>query len=219
LIYKILGIFADASMRGVAEEWGFEDPEAIDNIILGDILFAIAQHDFDFAHLNQLSSLADILILADEIEEFSRYGRPLSSRQYHDTTAEVEISFNKAKQGKDIELNITYEVYPSHPLAKFFERKAEKLCRMYSLRQQDTNINNAISYTIKSINMTAEQKDEKLRLHLRRDSDNKGYLPGYGDKYGKGEYIIEIHDDKLHVDTKDDRILLKEWLGLNNGNK
>ncbi len=220
LIYKILGIFADASVRGVAEEWGFEDPEAIDNIILGDILFAIAQHEFDFAHLSQLSSLADILILADEIEEFSRYGRPLSSRKYYDTIADVGINFNKAKQGKDIEIEIIYEVVAPHPLRDFFKRKAESLCKMYSLRQQDANVNNAISYTIKSINMIAEQKDEKLSLHLNRDADNKGYLPGAevdGVKYKKGEYSIEIYDDKLHVDTEDKRIPLDDW--FKNGDK
>ena len=68
--------------------------------------------------------------------------------------------------------------------------------------------------------MTAEQKDEKLSLHLRRDSGNKGYLPGAevdGVKYKKGEYSIEIHDDKLHVDTEDKRIPLDDW--FKNGNK
>ena len=220
LIYKILGIFADASVRGVAEEWGFEDSEAIHNIILGDILFAIAQHEFDFAHLSQLSSLADILILADEIEEFSRYGRPLSSRAYYDTTAEVGINFKKAKQGRDIEIEIKYEVDDRHPLKVFFKNKTQSLCRMYSLRQQDTNVNNAISYTIQSIKMTAEQKDENLFLHLRKDAGNKGYLPGAevdGVKYKKGEYSIEIYDDKLHVDTKDKMIPLNDW--LKNGDK
>lgn len=98
LIYKILGIFADAWMRGPAEEWGLDDKEAIDNIIRGDILFAIAQHEFDFAHLNSVGSLADILILSDELEEFSRYGRQMLSRKYHDTTADAEINFIKSKQ-------------------------------------------------------------------------------------------------------------------------
>jgi len=220
LIYKILGIFADASVRGVAEEWGFEDSEAIHNIILGDVLFAIAQHEFDFAHLSQLSSLADILILADEIEEFSRYGRPLSSRAYYDTTAEAGINFRKAKHGKNIEIEIKYEVDDRHPLKDFFKRKAESLCRMYSLKQQDTNVNNAIAYTIQSIKMTAEQKDEKLFLHLRKDAGNKGYLPGTivnGVPYKKGEYNIEIHDDKLHVVTEDKRITLDDW--FKNGDK
>jgi len=68
--------------------------------------------------------------------------------------------------------------------------------------------------------MIAEQKDEKLSLHLRRDSGNKGYLPGTevdGVKYKKGEYSIEIYDDKLHVDIKDKRIPLDDW--FENGNK
>lgn len=68
--------------------------------------------------------------------------------------------------------------------------------------------------------MIAEHKDEKLSLHLNRDADNKGYLPGAevdGVKYKKGEYSVEIYDDKLHVDTKDKMIPLDDW--LKNGNK
>ena len=57
LIYKILGIFAESSVRGPAEEWGLNDIEAKENTIRGDILFAIAQHEFDFAHLNQLAQI------------------------------------------------------------------------------------------------------------------------------------------------------------------
>ncbi len=48
LIYKIPGIFADATVRGPAEEWGLDDNEAVENIIRGDILFAIAQHELRY---------------------------------------------------------------------------------------------------------------------------------------------------------------------------
>ena len=98
LIYKILGIFAESSVRGPAEEWGLNDIEAKENTIRGDILFAIAQHEFDFAHLNQLGSFGDILIIADELEEFSRFGRQLQSRDYNETTAETSIYFTKSKK-------------------------------------------------------------------------------------------------------------------------
>lgn len=97
LIYKMLGIFADTWVRGPAEEWGIEKGEAIDTIIRGDILFAIAQHEFEFAHMSELSSLADILVLADELEEFSRLGRDLLTRHYRGTMAKSQVGFNPVK--------------------------------------------------------------------------------------------------------------------------
>lgn len=214
LIYKILGIFADTSIRGSAEEWGLEDKEAIDNVIRGDILHAIAQHEFDFAYLNQLGSLAEILILADELEEFSRYGRELLSREYHDTTAETRISFKpeKPKQGKDVSIHIIYEVADHHPLGVFFQRKAEQLCRKYSLEQQATE-----KYcSIKSIKLTAEKKGKKYSFHLNSEpGKNKGYLPKteIGDvEYKEGEYPLTCIDDKIyHIDPKGKKISFDEW--------
>jgi hypothetical protein len=143
LIYKILGIFAESSVRGPAEKWGLDDNETQRNIIRGDILFAIAQHEFDFAHLNQLGSLADILIIADELEEFSRYGRQLASRKYYATTAKTSIKFINSKNnegikpGQDIEIEITYECKhkDNKDFRDFFRRKAEeRLCSIYSLK-------------------------------------------------------------------------------------
>ena len=214
LIYKILGIFQDTSVRGSAEEWGLEDEEAIENVIRGDILFAIAQHEFDFAYLNQLGSLAEILILADELEEFSRYGRKMLSREYHDTTAEARISFkpDKPKQGKNIDVLILYEVAEHHPLGIFFKRKAEQLCRKYSLEQQATE-----KYcSIKSIELTAEKKGKKYSFHLNSDpSKNKGYLPKtkIGNvKYKEGEYHLTCIDDKIYyIDPKGKKISFDEW--------
>lgn len=214
LIYKTLGIFQDTSVRGSAEEWGLEDEEAIENVIRGDILFAIAQHEFDFAYLNQLGGLAEILILADEIEEFSRYGRKILSREYHDTTAETRISFKpeKPKLGKDIDMHIVYEVAEHHPLGIFFKRKAEQLCRKYSLEQQATE-----KYcSFKSIKLTAEKKGVKYSFHLYGDpGKNKGYLPKtkIGDvEYKEGEYHLTCIDDKIyHIDPKGKKISFDEW--------
>jgi len=140
LIYKILGIFADTWVRGPAEEWGLDDEESRDSIIRGDILFAIAQHTFDFAHMDELNSLADILILADELEEFSRYGRDMLSRQYYDTTAETRICFKpkNPQKGKNVEIEIIYEAYerlPKKEFRDFFKRKAEQICKFFSLGQ------------------------------------------------------------------------------------
>ncbi len=138
LIYKILDIFSDTSVRGPAEEWGLDDNEVAYNIIRGDILFAIAQHQFDFAHLNQLSSLADVLMLADELEEFSRYGRQLASREYDPTTATAELSINKARnEGKKKYLGIVITYKSKHKkrrdFLEFFWRKAKRICETYSL--------------------------------------------------------------------------------------
>ncbi len=215
LIYKILGIFQDTSVRGAAEEWGLDDEEAKENVIRGDILFAIAQHEFDFAYLNQLGSLAEILILADELEEFSRYGRKMLSREYHDTTAETRISFKpeKPKIGKEIDMYITYEVSEHHPLGVFFKRKAEQLCRKYSLGQYQAKEKYC---SIKSIKLTAEKKGEKYSFHLYSDpSKNKGYLPKskIGDvEYKAAEYPLTCIDDKIYyIDPKGNKISFDEW--------
>jgi hypothetical protein len=215
LIYKILGIFADTSVRGPAEEWGLDDEEAKENVIHGDILFAIAQHEFDFAYLNQLGSLAEILILADELEEFSRYGRKMLSREYHDTTAEARISFtpDKPKLGRDIDILILYEVADHHPLGVFFKRKAEQLCRKYSLEQYQGKENIC---SIKSIKLTAEKKGGKYSFHLYSDPNkNKGYLPKtkIGDvEYKEAEYPLTCMDDKIYyIDPKGKKISFDEW--------
>ncbi len=217
LIYKILDIFAEAWMRGTAEEWGLDDEEAIENIIRGDILFAIAQHEFDFAHLNQLSSLADILILADELEEVSRYGREMLSRKYHDTTADTAINFkpNNPKQGNDVEIYITYEVAKHHSLNDFFKRKAQSLCRIYSLEQEQGREKFS---TIKSLKMTAEggKEGKKLNFNLFRDSSkNEGYLPKTkidGKEYKEAEYPLICIDDKIYYfDPKGRKISFDEW--------
>lgn len=219
LIYKILGTFADAWIRGTAEEWGLDEEEAFDNIVRGDILFAIAQHEFDFAHLNQIGSLADILILADELEEFSRYGRKMLTRKYYDTTAEAGIffSFSKIQNKKEIEIVIKYEVAEHHPINKFFERKAEKLCKFYSLGQEpDENLTIATIYRIKSIKMKTMQNDEEYWVHFFKDSKkNTAYLPATtidGKKYSKKEYSIKCYDDKIEVVLdKNIPISLKEF--------
>jgi len=151
LIYKILGIFAESSVRGTAEVWGLNDIEAKENTIRGDILFAIAQHEFDFAHLNQLGSFGDLLIVCDELEEFSRYGRQLQSREYTPTTANTSIIFKtpgkkakagnntKIKPGQKIHLTMHYDAKHEDrdDFIHFFYRKAKKLCSIYSLKPSD----------------------------------------------------------------------------------
>jgi len=213
LIYKMLGLFGDTSIRGAAEEWGLDDDEAVGNVIYGDILYAIAQHEFDFAYVYELNSLADILIISDELEEFSRYGREMLSREYHDTIAESRISISPKmpKQTDGIEIDILYEVEKHQDLNPFFERKAERLCKIYSLKQ---NQDEGKFCSIKRIKITATQESEKLAFHLCRDTKNKVYLPKmkFRDKtYKQGEYDLNFRDDKLYVGIKDNEISLKEW--------
>ena len=218
LLYKILGIFADTAMRGSAEEWGLEDKEVIDNIIRGDILFAISQHEFDFAHLFQLGSLADILVLSDELEEFSRFGRPMLSRSYHDTTADVGISFSKS--GNWIDIKIEYEVAEHHSLELFFHRKAEKLCKFYSLDQEPEDYSTiAKIYTIKSIKMTAVKNNDQYYVRIFKDSNKDyAYLPSSiikGEKCKRGKYKIKCYDDKIKVFYNDkEETSLESWFEI-----
>ena len=219
LIYKNLSIFADAWVRGPAESWGLDNDEAVDNIIRGDILYAIAQHEFEFAYLSQLSSISDILMIADEMEEFSRYGRQLQSRKYKDTTADTSISFKPAglKRGQDVEIDIVYEVakhLTDKDYFEFMKRKANRLNKIYSLRlppQKDKN-----KYcTIKSLKMTAEKNSSKYFIQFTRTSKHKGFLPATdidGKSHNEGEYDLTSDDDKLTVHLKDEKILLDKWL-------
>ena len=160
LIYKTLGIFADTSVRGPAEEWGIEDDEVILNIIRGDILFSIAQHEFAYAHIDQLGSLADILILCDELEEFSRLGRQLQSRKYHDTTAEAGLNVKQVKGEVSIEIEYIYQHESVGEFYKFVVRKAEKLCKLYSLNQRRDK-EEVLFYPIKNIKVNFKMKAKK----------------------------------------------------------
>ncbi|TAL71318.1 MAG: hypothetical protein EPN88_05740 [Bacteroidetes bacterium] len=216
LLYKVLGIFADTYVRGTADEWGLNNEEINYNIIRGDILFSIAQHEFDFAHLNTLSSLADLLVIADELEEFSRFGRQLLSRKYIDTLAETKISFSKIKpkQGDDIQINMDYEVAQHRELANFFILKAERLCEIYSLDMAEEKDKYC---TIKEIKMTASKDNRKLEFHLSRNSkDTKGYLPETeieNKKFPEGYYDLKCLDDKILVKIQPKPVSLEVWFG------
>ena len=181
LLFKILGIFAESSVMGPGEEWGLSDAEAIENIIHGNILFAMAQHTFDFADLNEINSLSDILVLSDDFEEFSRFGRQLLSRQYYHTTAKVNFRFtpNYPRRGsKNVSLDITYEVedhIKEDEYYFFFYRKAGQLCKIYSLGEQsDTSF-----CKLSSIKMRTEHKTyNELYYHLSANEDEtKSKLP------------------------------------------
>lgn len=217
LLYKLVGLFAESSVRGTGEEWGLEDTEAVENIVRGDILFAIAQHEFDFAHMNQIGSLADVLFVADELEEFSRYGRELLTREYSDTTADAAIQFSprNPKQGEDVEIDILYDYAASRDLSDYFEffwRKAQRLCTVYSL-----DLERSEKYcTIKRVRMTVKRKQCEFFFEIRKGSENKnkGYLPKTKigtTKYEEGEYTMSCTDDRIDVHTKNGKVELKDW--------
>lgn len=234
LIYKVLGIFAESSVRGPGEKWGLADDETVKTIIIGDILFAIAQHEFEFAHQNELGSFADILIIADELEEFSRYGRQLMSREYLPTTAETSIKFMKYKNSKggkekrldlgdDIEIEITYicKHKELRDFYDFFRRKAEQLCSTYSLQtskeEKKEKEEKEKFCTIKKIKMIVKLVGEEAPLYWfclsEKSDDTKAELPAR-DRNENGsqteEHGIRVCDDKLYIVGEE--ITLKEYL-------
>ncbi|MCK5610028.1 hypothetical protein KAR91_49600, partial [Candidatus Pacearchaeota archaeon] len=184
---------------------------------------AIAQHTFKYKHLSQLSSLADILILVDEIEEFSRYGRKMWSRDYHDTTAKAEISFESGnpkngqtpkdiKPGDDINISIKYSLAghldSNEDFYRYFEFKAKELCQIYSLGTYDEHnyrVNPKNEWQkkftyIKSIKMeVVNNQGKKAYVHIHDEKDtDKIFLP---------EIEIKIRD-KTKDEIKDK--ILKE---------
>ena len=217
ILYKLVGLFAESWVRGTGEEWGLEDAEAVENIVRGDILFAIAQHEFDFAHMNQIGSLAELLFIADELEEFSRYGRELLSRKYSDTTADAAIQFTPSnpRQGEDVEIDVLYEFDISRDLKdyfSFFWRKAQRLCTVYSL-----DLPSSDQYcTITRVRMTVRQKQRELFFEIQKGSGNKnkGHLPRTQigtQKYDEGEYVLSCRDDRIDVHTRKGKEDLEVW--------
>lgn len=214
LIYKVLDVFGDSWLRGPGEEWGLGDEEIVDNIIRGDILFAIAQHSFEYAHVREMGGLAELLILADEVEEFSRYGRQLFSREYHDTTAECHLGFSIKKNTKEIEIKIVYDVRPHQSLSDFFKRKAEQLCKFYSLEEIDEDEKQQY-YRIRRIEMSAKQNGSCFSFCLTGEATNPAVLPRTKidtKEFSAGKYPCVCQDDKLYVEIDQRRIELTEWL-------
>lgn len=231
LLYKLIGIFSESSVIGNGEEWGLSEDEAKENLIAGNILFAISQHTFDFAFLNTLNSLPDLLIFADEIEEFSRFGREMQSRKYYDTTADVTIKFDPidTKLRQKIRFEIIYNVAehldkPSY--YKFFVRKVENLCKKYSLSEsvEDKRHNpyNIPTFCkIGNIKLTIKSKKGFKELYFQiSDKKDKieGFLPKNEELGGKKDsiYKLECIDDKIYVKApyRNIRYSLKEWLNI-----
>ena len=216
LIYKILGIFSDAWVRGPAEGSDLDDDEAIENIIRGHILFAIAQHDFEFAYLFDFGSLADILILADELEEFSRYGRELMARAYYPTMANSEVHFEKVGDD-EIQINIIYEVKDNRNLIEFFLWKAKRLCKVYSLNEEGER--NVPYRRIRKISMTARKKEKHLCLCIDLNSKphkNQVHLPELKTSNdisdsGKNDYNFTLYDDEVCVWDNGEPKSLNDW--------
>ena len=253
LLFKTLGTFADTSVRGAGEDWGLEDEEVIYNVIRGDILFAIAQHEFEYAHIDQLGSLAEILILCDELEEFTRLGRQLQSRKYHDTAAETRVEISNSKSagnlggavlaGKWIDIKMTYiaKHNKSEDFFKFFARKCDKLCKLYSLGQRhgegDPLYNPIGSITAEFKwddsevpderweTLTFEMKEKTLygelgksKCECKKEEKEKCNEEGCSMfNKSEGRYKIECMDDKVLIKTKCTKeVTLRDWLGVEN---
>jgi len=230
LIYKTLGIFADTSVRGSAEEWGLEDEEVIYNVIRGDILFAVAQHEFSYAHIDQLGSLAEILILCDELEEFTRLGRQLQSRKYHDTAAKTKLTISNSKGGKSSPKNVTVMGRPidikmhydcQHGSEKefhgFLVRKCERLCRVYSLNQR-RNENDVVYNPVRRVTASFKWK-KPLKIHTFEMTGNSLYGKLCKTKYGckekkqckfkRGCPVNKKSERKYEMECMDDKVLIK----------
>ena len=221
LIYNLLGIFADTWTRDTAEQWGLEDEEVIDTAIRGSILFAIAQHEFDFASSNEFGGVAELLMLSDELEEFSRYGRPILSRRYHDTMAESSVRFSEVKRGKtrNIEIEVTYNVIRKDDLKPFFKRKSERLCQLYALSQpSDKSWQTPRSLRVTKLKLGARHSKTEYSFCLNAEKEDRAELPASAPVEGKvipaGEYVVKCRDDKIFLRHQNKLITLSRWLGI-----
>ncbi len=223
LLYKLLGIFADTWTRDTGEQWGLEEQEVVDTAIRGSILFAIAQHEFDFASSEDFGGVAELLILADELEEFSRYGRPMLSRRYHDTMAESSVSFDVEQRGhvKSIGIEVTYSVIREEDLYPFFKRKAERMCQLYALSDlSDDSWRPSRSLRITKLMMRAKHASSESSFCLSADLRDWAWavLPPSTSDQGKsrpaGKYKATCRDDRILLEYDNELIPLSDWLGI-----
>lgn len=225
ILYKLLGLFGDATTRGPAEEWGLDDEEAQDTLIRGSILFAMAQHTLQYIWANELGSLADILLLADDLEEFTRWpARPLLNRKYRPTVAEVSVGFDfsKKKEGKCVAIKIDYVVHEDDDLADFFWRKADRLVKVYDLETEKSGGRQHIGrprhqdrfLRIASIDLTARKVSgsQALEVHIDVEGDKKAVLPSEKDAAKSSVFQIQLIDDAIHVIDNATFVPLKKWL-------
>lgn len=222
VLYKLLGLFGDATLRGPAEEFGLDDDEASDTLIRGTILYAIAQHQFMYAWADELGSLADVLLLADEAEEFSRYGRPLMTRKYFPTTARVSlgVAYSGAGESREAEIYVEYDMYSGQPIEDFFWRKARRLVEVYHVRSPESQGRPRIgrprpSRFPKIARIETVVRGEgvaDLTLTITREGIEAS-LPLKGGGGERETRNLELVDDVLHVVTADSETPLYEWLG------
>lgn len=222
ILYKLLGIFGDATLRGPAVDWGLEDEEAVDTLIRGTILYAIAQHGLKFNWADELGSLADVLLLADEVEEFARWGRPVKTRIYLPTLAEVslDINYKPAKDRSNVAITINYKANKAHDIKQFFERKARRLTEIYHLKPPEAlgraragRPRESRFPKIISIKMTASNEEQEFMLELGKDRI-KASLPSKKNKNMFSTYDIKFINDELYVIDRNAEEGLRKWLGL-----
>jgi len=219
LIYNLLGIFADTWARDTAEQWGLEDQEVVDTAIRSSILFAIAQHEFDFAYSNDFGGVAELLILADELEEFSRFGRPMLSRRYHDTMANSSVRFRTIKKGKtrEVEIEIEYNVIRPEDLKSFFVRKSVRLSQVYALSEpSDESWQTRRSLRITKLIMRAKHSGNEFEFCLDANGPDRMTLPEpcqyREESIPSGKYVVSCRDDEIQVQHNKQRVPLSAWL-------
>ncbi len=208
ILFKLLGIFGDATLRGPAVDWGLEDAEAVDTLIRGMILYAIAQHDLEYNWANELGSLSDLLFLADEVEEFARWSsRPLKTRNYLPTIAEVSLGINYSTgKGHDwVDVNIEYKVNKDRDIYDFFTRKAKRITEIYHLVPAESTARARVGRprigrfpNIKTFLMIATNEQATLEIKLDKDGKITGKFPDENSKKIKKHNLV-LENDNLFV--------------------
>ncbi len=72
---------------------GKEDLDAVKFASIEEILAAVSNHTSSKYQIKNISSMADFLILIDELEEFSRISRAAQQRQFIEEFCKTELSF------------------------------------------------------------------------------------------------------------------------------
>ncbi len=184
VLYKLLSTLGATTVRNPGEAWGLgsdskdddDEKEALITLTRSLILFAMAQHEFKKCRANQLGSLADLLLLCDEVEEFLRWGRPVRHKTFVPSIAKVKIGFDIEKE-KKVAIKIEYEVSDGQNVTEYFMRKANKICEKYSLNETDVRKGRvADPLRIEKIIMKIKSKKAKIDNHYFMMSNDEYYL-------------------------------------------
>jgi len=118
LIQQYLDVICDNSLNFNIENIYWTDKEkAVMNTIISTWLESISSHTniYRYTNLNYPLNMSDLLLISDELEEFSRYAKSKKNKEWSEVKIRTELNLTKTQFGiRHIidDQNIPYEIEP-----------------------------------------------------------------------------------------------------------